>query len=239
MLIIFFLLLTTQQAFLTEIKELDELKVLENNIKSSSNSTKEPKANPIKNPRLADLADLLKHGTGSNAFENQTKDLEKSVVARNLTNIKEPPIKVKVTADVENLQNLETPGVKDKMEKVQEPETLVIPSPEQTTQKPNTIEKFPNQIKSDEKKTFKSNLLVFIIGLMMCSMSNLFTYMVRIYKRSIPEFKINMVVLLNYYCVECVNLSLCIQVNFTFLWVFNLHTSFCCNNNFTICMTNI
>ena len=213
MLMILFLILTTQQAFLNEFKKPDQLKVLEKNVESTSHSTKEPKSNPIKNPRPADLADLLKHGTGSNEFENQSQDLEKSVVARNLTNIKEPPVKVKVTADVENLQNLETPEVKDKMEKVQEPETLVIPSPEQTTQKPNTIEKFPNQIKSDEKKTFKSNLLVFIIGLMMCSMSNLFTYMVRIYKRSIPEFKLNMVVLLNYYCVECVNLIVCVQVN--------------------------
>ena len=39
MLMIYVLLLSTQKAFLTEIKELDELKVLENNMESTFNST--------------------------------------------------------------------------------------------------------------------------------------------------------------------------------------------------------
>ncbi len=66
-------------------------------------------------------------------FLNQTQNLEQTVVVRNLTNNKEPPMKVKVIADIEILQNLEFPEVSDDMEKVQGPDTLVVLSHEQTT----------------------------------------------------------------------------------------------------------
>ncbi len=185
MLKILVLLLTAQQAF----KNPDQLNMLKNKMEC----TTQPKANPIENTRQEDSADLLK---------SQTEDLEQTEVDRNLSKDKEPTME----AHVEILE------VKDEKENVQGQKTLVIPSSEQTTLKHIAREKGTKKIKSPGKKTFSSNLLVFIIGLMMGSMSNLFTYMVRIYKRSIPEFKLNMVVLLNYYCVECMNLIVCVQV---------------------------
>ena len=156
-----------------------------NVLKNNMESTTQPKANPIENTRQEDIADLLK---------NQTEDLEQTEVDRNLSKDKEPTTE----ADVEILE------VKNEMENVQG---------QKTTLKHIALEKGTKKIKSPGKKKFSSNLLVFFIGLMMGSMSNLFTYMVRIYKRSIPEFKLNMVVLLNYNCVECVNLIVCVQVN--------------------------
>ena len=193
-------------------KEILDPKDLETNARTTDGQ-KETKAKYdylAKNPWPADIADLIKTGSGT-----QRKVLPNQVLTEECANLggKEHTLEVKISADVESSKIPEDNEVKHEVEKVNGNETLDIPSPGKATKKNNTEEKETQKLESPGKNSFKSNPLVFIIGLMMCSMSNLITCMVRIYKRSIPEFKINMVVLLNYYCVEGVNLTVCIQVN--------------------------
>ena len=192
-------------------KEIKDSKDLENNARTNEGQ-KESRAKYYlaRDPWPADIAALIKTGSKRKVLPNQVLELteESSNLGR-----KEHTLEVKISSDVESSKILEGTELKHEMEKVCLNETLNIPSPDISTKKNNTSEKETQKLKSPGKKSFESNPLVFIIGLMMGSISNLFTSMVRIYKRSIPEFKLNMVVLLNYYCVEVVNLVLCIQVN--------------------------
>lgn len=64
-----------------------------------------------------------------------------------------------------------------------------------------------------EKRTteFEVNLSPFFVGLVLTLLSNLFAFMVRLYKRSLQEYRLNMVTLINYYGVEFINFIVCLQ----------------------------
>ena len=65
----------------------------------------------------------------------------------------------------------------------------------------------------NEKKTteFEVNLFPFFVGLVLTLLSNLFAFMVRLYKLSLQEYRLNMVTLINYYGVEFINFIVCLQ----------------------------
>ena len=65
----------------------------------------------------------------------------------------------------------------------------------------------------NEKRTreFEVNFLPFFVGLVLTLLSNLFALMIRLYKRSLQEYRLNMVTLMNYYGIECINFIVCLQ----------------------------
>ena len=72
-----------------------------------------------------------------------------------------------------------------------------------------------------QEDEFVPNYLLFFLFLVYLVMSNLFTYMMRILKNSIPAININIIVILNQYIVEIFNVSInimvCNKLDFSFL----------------------
>ena len=87
--------------------------------------------------------------------------------------------------------------------------TNQTPAIDRQSKKENIVD---TEDQAETIKTWEPNPVVFIVGLLIGFMSNLFSCMVRIYKQSLPEFKLNMIILLNYYCVEFLNLIVWFQV---------------------------
>ena len=69
-----------------------------------------------------------------------------------------------------------------------------------------------NSTFSSKKEKFQPMFSVFLIELILVLLSNLFTFMIRSYKNSIPLIKLNMIILISYYIVEWGNLVLFYQV---------------------------
>ena len=69
-----------------------------------------------------------------------------------------------------------------------------------------------NSTSSSEKEKFQPIFSVFLIELILVLLSNLFTFMIRSYKNSIPLVKLNMIIFISYYIVEWGNLVLFYQV---------------------------
>ena len=69
-----------------------------------------------------------------------------------------------------------------------------------------------NITSSSKKEKFQPMFSVFLIELILVLLSNLFTFMIRSYKNSIPLVKLNMIILISYYIVEWGNLVLFYQV---------------------------
>ena len=69
-----------------------------------------------------------------------------------------------------------------------------------------------NKQKVGRAKTFTQNLIIFSFGFLIALLSNFFTHMVRIYKLAVPQVKINMIFIMNYYIVELMNFILTFQV---------------------------
>ena len=67
---------------------------------------------------------------------------------------------------------------------------------------------------SEEKSEFSTSFTVFILELIMVLMSNLCTHMIRIYKNSVPQVKLNIIIVISHYIVELGNLLLIVQVWF-------------------------
>ena len=86
--------------------------------------------------------------------------------------------------------------------------TNQIPAIDHQSKKENNVD----TDQGETRKTWEPNPVVFIVGLLIGFMSNLFSYMVRVYKQSLPEFNLNMIILLNYYCVEFLNIIVWFQV---------------------------
>ena len=61
---------------------------------------------------------------------------------------------------------------------------------------------------------------VFLIELVLVLLSNLFTFMIRSYKNSIPLVKLNIIILLSYYIVEIANFVLICQVKLCSILIF-------------------
>ena len=65
-----------------------------------------------------------------------------------------------------------------------------------------------------EKSEFSTSFTVFILELIMVLMSNLCTHMTRSYKNSVPQVKLNIIIIISHYIVELGNLLLIFQVWF-------------------------
>ena len=69
-----------------------------------------------------------------------------------------------------------------------------------------------NSTPSSRKEKFQPMFSVFLIELILVLLSNLFTLMIRSYKNSIPQVKLNIIIIISYYIVEWGNLVLFYQV---------------------------
>ena len=65
---------------------------------------------------------------------------------------------------------------------------------------------------SSVKMKFQPMFSVFLIELILVLLSNLFTFMIRSYKNSIPLVKLNIIILISFYLVELGNFVLICQV---------------------------
>ena len=63
-----------------------------------------------------------------------------------------------------------------------------------------------------EKSEFSTSFTVFILELIMVLMSNLCTHMTRSYKNSVPQVKLNIIIIISHYIVKLGNLLLIFQV---------------------------
>ena len=62
------------------------------------------------------------------------------------------------------------------------------------------------------KEKFTPSYVVFILELIMVLMSNLCTHMIRIYKNSVPQVKLNIIIVISHYIVELGNMIIMFQV---------------------------
>ena len=68
-----------------------------------------------------------------------------------------------------------------------------------------------------DKAKFTPSYVVFILELIMVLMSNLCTHMIRIYKNSVPQVKLNIIIVISHYIVELANIFIIFQVVFNLI----------------------